>query len=71
MLVDTGFELLFDDIAYFFVDTGRNRDVSFDPRGVGNDGEFDRGEEVGSETASFVVGPHETGIVVSNEVVHE
>ena len=71
MLVDTGFELLFDDIADFFVDTGGNRDVSFDPRGVGNDGEFDRGEEIGSKAASFVVGPRETIIVVSNEIMHK
>ena len=43
----------------------------FDPRGVWYDGEFDRQKEVRSKATAFGFGPCETGVVISDEVVHK
>ena len=36
-----------------------------------NNGEFDRREEIGSETSSFIFVPCESCFMISNEVVHQ
>jgi hypothetical protein len=43
----------------------------FHPGHVRNDGEFDWREELWSEATTFTFGPHETCIVVLDEVVHK
>ena len=69
--VNTCFDLPLDDCADVFEDARWNRDVAFDPGGMWNDGEFDRGKEISSKVTSFVFVPCEAGFVTSNEIVHE
>ena len=69
--INTCFDLPLDDCADIFEDAGWNRDVSFDPGGMWNDRELDRGEEISSKVASFVFMRREAGFMTSNNIVHE
>ena len=62
-LVHASRDLLLDDLADFVVDAGRNRDITFDPRYVGYDGELDGREEVFAEPTSLGVVPGESVVV--------
>ena len=69
--VNTCFNLPLDDCADVFEDAGWNRDVVFDPGGMWNDGELDRGKEICSKVASFIFMPREAGFMTSNKIVHK
>ena len=67
--VDTCVDLLLDDSAYFVEESWGYRKVLFDPWCMGNDGKFDRREEIGAKTTSLVVVPRESFVLQRHEVV--
>lgn len=69
--IDSCFDLLHNNSADFFVDTRQNRNISFDPRGMGDNGKFDGRKEIQSKVASFVFFPCEACIMILDEVMHE
>ena len=69
--VNTCFDLPLDDCTDIFKDARWNRNVSFDPGGMRNDGEFDRGKEISSKVSSFIFVPCEASFMTSNKIVHE
>ena len=61
----------FDNFAYLFVNARQNRNVFLDPGCVWNDREIDRRKEVGVEFSSFCIGPCETFVLFTHEIVHK
>lgn len=70
-LVDSGVDLLLDDLTDLLVETWGNRDVTLDPRLVVDDCEFDGGEEVWSESSLLLVIPSESSVVLAHQLVDE
>src|ERR1700688_2916232 len=70
-LVDSGFKLALDELADFFVDPGRDRDVLLRPGLVQDCRYLDGREEVFAEVAPLWVAPRESFILYTHEMVHE
>ena len=69
MLVYAGIHLHPNDFANLIVDTQRYQNVSLNPWGVCNDGDFDRREEVLMEVTALGVVPSEPFVMERHEVV--
>ena len=68
-LIYTGIHLRPNDFANLIVDTGRYRNVSLNPRGVCDDGNFDRWEEVLAEVTTLRVVPSKPFVLERHEVM--
>ena len=68
-LVYTSIHLCPNDFADLIIDTWRYRNVSLNPGGVCNDGDFDRWEEVLTEVTALGVIPSEPFILERHEMV--
>ena len=68
-LVYTGIHLCLNNFANLIVDTGWYRNVSLNPRGVCDDGNFNRREEVLAEVTALGVDPSEPFILERHEMV--
>ena len=69
MLVYAGIHLCPNDFADLIVDTQRYRNVSLNPGGVCNDGDFNRQEEVLVEVTTLGVVPSEPFVLETHEMV--
>ena len=69
--INTCFDLPLDDCTDVFEDARWNRDVAFNPGGMWNDGELDRGKEISLKVALFIFVPCEASFVTSNEIMHD
>src|SRR6267154_3752345 len=70
-LIHTRVELAPDDLAYFFVDSGRNGDISLHPQFMWDCRNLYWREEVLVEVSVLQVGPGEPFVLKAHEVVHE
>ena len=68
-LVYTGIHLRPNNFAYLIVDTWRYQNVSLNPGGVCNDGDFDRWEKVLMEVTALGVIPSEPFVLERHEVM--
>ena len=71
MLVYAGIHLCLNNFADLIVDTQWYRNVSLNPGGVCNDGDFDRQEEVLTEVTVHGVVPSEPFVLERHEMVEE
>ena len=69
MLVYAGIHLCPNYFAHLIIDTQRYQNVSLNPGGVCNDGEFNRQEEVLTEVTVLGVVPSEPFILERHEMV--
>ena len=69
MLVYAGIRLCLNYFAHLIVDTQQYQNVSLNPGGVCNDGEFNRQEEVLTEVTVLGVVPSEPFILERHEMV--
>ena len=69
LLVDSGRNLVLNDLADLVVESSRNRNVSLDPGNMGDDGHDNRREEIFSELASLAVVPCKSLLIDHHEVV--
>src|SRR6267154_6496957 len=70
-LVHSCVELALDDLAYFFVDPGRNGDILLRPRFIWDCRNLYWREEVLAEVSALQVSPGEPFVLKAHEVVHE
>ena len=68
MLVYAGIHLCPNDFANLIVDTQRYQNISLNPGGVCDDGDFDRWEEVLVEVTALRVVPSEPFILERHEM---
>jgi hypothetical protein len=64
-------KLLLNYHTNFVIYSWRYRDVSFDERGVGNNWDVNRREEIGAKASSFGVIPCEHCILLTHKIMHE